>query len=129
MTSFKSSPWLNTTVASVSVGWNPQLLQPPTWYLWKRARCADGKTVVTCSIVQAPDKSFGSVLTGAFHSINGFSERVSSSLLSIWTGAVSTVFFPKILDSNVAIVDFSFQCRPLRVRDPNGYLFTLNDIA
>ena len=43
------------TTARVSVGWNPQLLQPPTWYFWNNARWADGNTVVTCCIVQSPE--------------------------------------------------------------------------
>src|SRR5437867_9396460 len=104
-TSLTSSPWFMATAASVSVGWNPQLLQPPTWYFWNSARCADGKTVVTCCMVQAPDKCLGSVLAAPFGSISGLRALVlRSSLAGVGAGGV---FFPKILEIKVAILDVS----------------------
>jgi hypothetical protein len=62
---------------------------------------------VTCCIVHAPDRSFGSVLVTGFGCINGFKARISRSPWSLGVDAGSTVFFPKILESNVAIVRFS----------------------
>src|SRR5579862_3515350 len=69
---------------------------------------------------QSPDKSLGSVLVTGFGCISGLSARMSNSSLLLAGAAGSTVFFPKILESNVAIVNFSLQRCSLGVCDENG---------
>src|SRR5215468_11229404 len=77
-------------------------------------------------MVQAPDRSFGSLLTTAFGSMSGFSALTSSSSLS--RVGVDGVFFPKILESSVAILSFSFQRCALCVSDAHGYYFSRCDM-
>src|SRR5262249_33605749 len=87
---------------------------------------AEGNTVVTCCIVHAPDKSFGSVLRAGFGCISGFNALTSRSSLS-WAGV--GVFLPKILESNVAILQFSLQSRALCVGDANAEFLSRRNIA
>src|SRR5262245_52170187 len=70
-------------------------------------------------MVHAPDRSFGSVLTIAFGSMSGFSALTSSSSTS--RVSAGGFFFKKILESSVAILQFSFQRCALRVGDTHGY--------
>src|SRR5215475_11962460 len=79
-------------------------------------------------MVQAPDRSFGSVLTCALGWISGFNALISSSSDSR-AGAGAAAFFPKILESNVAIVQLPFQCCSMRTRDAHPYRFALHHIA
>src|SRR5262245_50344678 len=69
-------------------------------------------------MVQSPDKSFGSVLTTGFGVMSGFNALTSSSSDSEMGAAGD--FFPKILESNVAIFQFSLQRRTLRVTDADA---------
>src|SRR5262249_37164999 len=62
-------------------------------------------------------RSFGSVLTAALGSISGFNAEMSSVSVSGAGTAAVAVFLPKILESNVAILQFSLQRCALRVRD------------
>src|SRR5262249_12588271 len=89
-------------------------------------RCADGNTAVTCCIVHAPDRSFGSVLTAAFGCMSGFKALTSSSSTS--GAGVVGVFFPKIFESNVAILQFSLQRCALRVDNTKADFLARRDV-
>jgi hypothetical protein len=78
-------------------------------------------------MVQSPDKSLGSVLTGAFGWISGLSALTSSSSWSRL--GTAGVFFPKILESNVAILQFSFQGCALSVGNAYPNNLTGSDIT
>src|SRR5207244_3213355 len=72
-------------------------------------------------------RSFGSVLVTGGVSMSGFSAEMSRPSLS-GAGAGAAVFFPKILESNVAILDDPLQCRSLRVGNSNSYLLAGRDV-
>src|SRR5688572_15009833 len=100
------------------------------WYRRNNARCEDGKTVVTCSIVHAPEMSFGSVLCttgGVINGVNAETSRPCTVELSCVNEG--STFFPKILESNVAIVDYSFHCCPLCIRYQDSHFLSSNSIS
>jgi hypothetical protein len=78
-------------------------------------------------MVHAPDKSFGSVLAGACGSMSGFSALMSSS--SLCEMGTFAVFLPKILESNVAIFQFSFQRCALPVGDSHAHFLSGREIT
>src|SRR5215471_11803091 len=72
-------------------------------------------------MVHAPERSFGSVLTTGLGCMSGFNAEMSSSPVS-GAGAAAAVFLPKILESRVAIVQFSLKGSALRIRDADAHL-------
>src|SRR5215468_9135331 len=78
-------------------------------------------------MVHAPERSFGSLLAGASGCISGFNALMSSSSDS-GAGAAAAAFFPKILESNVAIVQFPFQSCAMRTGNAHPDRFTLHHI-
>src|SRR5260370_41824602 len=79
-------------------------------------------------MVQDPDRSFGSVLAGGLGCIKGFKALISSSSASR-AGGGAAAFFPKIFESNVAIVQFSFQGCAMRAGDAHASGIALRHFA